>query len=379
MRIDLSETDSENAEEQAYLAEIHRNELATQSNRSGPGIERSISEVGRGSMTRSAQPKYARSHMDTTSMDKLRSQARNPVSHTQRSRRSSQSSVSTTDNFRQRYQARSVISNQSSRRAQSTLAAGSQRDREPVNAPLRNYKYTVHEDDLTGATKVWAQAQGPANQSQWDEFDSEDSIEDERRATDASMSEFDPSEALIRGHMRIINKPSPRNSASIQSLPNVRAASSIGGPRPSLVDTAVHRQTVPQYAPEPVERTPMSPSISVVDLGPATKRALQSLQSEVLALNGRLDGLKTELLETETKEVVPKARAPPSSAASRARQLIPTRKPQKGDDENNWDGWKWVVKVNTMKPNGNDFSRLLLIITTFLHIFRLQLGTQHSI
>jgi hypothetical protein len=350
VRIDLSETDSENAEERAYLAEVQRNELAMGSNRPGPSFEKSISEIGRGTQARPAQPKYARSHMDATSMDKLRSQARHPVSHTQRSRRSSQSSVSTTDNFRSRYQARSVISNQSSRRGQSTLAAGSQRDRESVSMPLRNYKYPVHEDDLSGATKVWAQVPGTSNQPQWDHFDSDDSIEDERRATDASISEFDQSEVLMRGHLRSINNPPPsRNSNLLHSQSTMRSTASIGGPRTSLIDTTATHQGIPQYAPEPVDRMPMSPSISVVDLGPATKRALQSLQSEVLALNGRLDGLKSELLEADAKEVVPKKQNSRSNAVACAKELISGRRQEKGTDDSSWDGWKWIVKVNVIK------------------------------
>jgi hypothetical protein len=157
--------------------------IASDRPRPGPSLERSISETGKDSSQRPPQPKYARSLLDSTSMDKLRTQAPPPTNVAHRSRRSSLSSVSTTDNLRTRYYARSVTSNQSSRRAQSTLAAGSQRDRATPNLPLRNYRYSAHEDDLNGATKLWAQVPGSSSQPTLDDFDSDDSIEDERRAT----------------------------------------------------------------------------------------------------------------------------------------------------------------------------------------------------
>ena len=50
--------------------------------------------------------------------------------------------------------------------------------------------------------------------------------------------------------------------------------------------------------PEPgrAMRSPTSEHIppSVVALGPATKRALENLQHEIVALNNRIDGLKEE-------------------------------------------------------------------------------------
>jgi len=358
---DLSETDSENAEERAYLAEVEKNEMAIASDRPrpGPSFERSISETGKDSSRRPPQPKYARSLLDSTSMDKLRTQAPPPTNVAHRSRRSSLSSVSTTDNLRTRYYARSVTSNQSSRRAQSTLAAGSQRDRATPNLPLRNYRYSAHEDDLNGATKHWAQVPGSSSQPTLDDFDSDDSIEDERRATDASMSEFDQGEVLMRGRLRTTNMAiSPPRIPSVMASQTIRGPPSVSG-RASLIDSAASRQGREQFPSDMRDRAaPLSPSVSVVDLGPATKRALQSLQSEVIALNGRLDGLKSELLENDTKGIVPKSRG------SRLIASVPSKNPSSStdkdsDDEHNWEGWKWVVKAAARHAVVN-------LITTFI-------------
>jgi DNA repair exonuclease SbcCD ATPase subunit len=61
-------------------------------------------------------------------------------------------------------------------------------------------------------------------------------------------------------------------------------------------------------------------------LGPATKKALESLKSEIEALNERIDGLRNELKTRDHR------RAPAA--------------PRKPDDER-WEGWKWVYKVGT--------------------------------
>lgn len=70
---------------------------------------------------------------------------------------------------------------------------------------------------------------------------------------------------------------------------------------------------------------------SVVALGPATKRALDTLQAEIIALNERIDGLRQELAERN--------QAP----------RLPKKKEQDDDDDDAnseiWEGWKWVAKV----------------------------------
>jgi hypothetical protein len=72
---------------------------------------------------------------------------------------------------------------------------------------------------------------------------------------------------------------------------------------------------------------------SVVALGPATKRALESLQNEVIALNDRIDDLRRELVERD------KQRAIALSSSKRDSDEV-----EKEDGMG--EGWKWVIKVS---------------------------------
>lgn len=72
---------------------------------------------------------------------------------------------------------------------------------------------------------------------------------------------------------------------------------------------------------------------SVVALGPATKRALESLQNEVIALNDRIDDLRRELVERDKQRVVKKKS---------------DDEKEEDDSDNMDDGWKWVIKVRKM-------------------------------
>ncbi|KAI7854557.1 acyl CoA binding protein-domain-containing protein [Circinella umbellata] len=93
---------------------------------------------------------------------------------------------------------------------------------------------------------------------------------------------------------------------------------------------------------------------SVVALGPATKRALDTLQAEIIALNDRIDGLRQELVERDRRKVI-----------------IP-----RPDNENNdngledntesWDGWRWVIKAAIKYATVN----LLLGVFLFLALYR---------
>jgi hypothetical protein len=304
------------------LADIHRNQMETNPIPTS-SYQRSMSEAG------------------------MRFQSYDGTGNLHKSRRSSHSSISTTDNVRSRIRARSVTSNQSGHRTNRSLAAGTQRDRRNINTPVRNNRYSTHEDDLTGATRLWAQVANSSGQLPWDEFDSDDSIEDEKRATDASISEIEQTDALMRGHLRNIDTSTPlmrhAGPLSSQSLASVSST----GRRPSMFDSQRNFKGREQYMSTHSEKAPQSPSISVVDLGPATKRALQSLQSEVIALNGRLDGLKSELLEKDNLDAPSKGNKPMVPRASaRALGSYPRKAGVKDDDDKNWEGWKWVVKVS---------------------------------
>ncbi|KAJ8659379.1 hypothetical protein O0I10_004741 [Lichtheimia ornata] len=67
---------------------------------------------------------------------------------------------------------------------------------------------------------------------------------------------------------------------------------------------------------------------SVVSLGPATRRALETLETEIIALNERIDGLKQELRANITNT------APSSSSTA------PRKKKRAGQ----WP-WRWIVKM----------------------------------
>lgn len=71
----------------------------------------------------------------------------------------------------------------------------------------------------------------------------------------------------------------------------------------------------------------------IVGLGPATKRALESLQNEVIALNDRIDDLRKELVERDKQRL----------------NIRKTNGDQNDDDESAddiGDSWKWVIKVS---------------------------------
>lgn len=90
-----------------------------------------------------------------------------------------------------------------------------------------------------------------------------------------------------------------------------------------------------------VSRAMMSPATepaaapSVVALGPATKRALENLQHEIVALNSRIDDLKEELVERN---------------AARQRRINNNKSTSdSGSDDDNWDTWRWVLKVSVQE------------------------------
>jgi hypothetical protein len=82
---------------------------------------------------------------------------------------------------------------------------------------------------------------------------------------------------------------------------------------------------------------PRQPNLTTVALGPATKRALESLQNEVIALNDRIDDLRRELVERDIRR---SAQQDTSSSSS-------SNNSEGSTDDFNTDNWKWVIKVHT--------------------------------
>lgn len=116
------------------------------------------------------------------------------------------------------------------------------------------------------------------------------------------------------------------NVSSVQLLP-----SPVMGGRLRTLQSPFHGSsaassvtaTLSNVRPRRLEQALTQDYASVVSLGPATKRALESLQAEVIALNERIDDLRHELLRRD-----------------RASTSLPP-----ADDDDEWDGWKWVIKV----------------------------------
>ena len=89
-----------------------------------------------------------------------------------------------------------------------------------------------------------------------------------------------------------------------------------------------------------------TPELSVISLGPVTKRALESLQAEVIALNGRIDDLRKELTDRDQQRRASAAPTPiPLSAPSRSTIQLPRRDDDDEEDDDD-DSWKWVIKAS---------------------------------
>lgn len=92
-----------------------------------------------------------------------------------------------------------------------------------------------------------------------------------------------------------------------------------------------------------VQQHQQLPQRRPVSLGPATQRALESLQAEVIALNYRIDDLRHELVRRDRA----------------AQKPVPQ---DDDDDDDEWEGWRWVIKV-TLKSTLNTSPK------TLIHLF----------
>ncbi|ORX58324.1 hypothetical protein DM01DRAFT_1223371 [Hesseltinella vesiculosa] len=128
-------------------------------------------------------------------------------------------------------------------------------------------------------------------------------------------------------------QPGSSNSSTITATAtNLRSTSSAYLRQQSTpTPTSVQQQRQQEYA-----------YASVVSLGPATKRALETLQAEIIALNERVDDIRQEILRRNPQHAIVSS----SSAAD-------------GDD---WDGWKWVIKAAIKHAAVNLLTVLLLYL-----------------
>ncbi|KAI9357475.1 acyl CoA binding protein-domain-containing protein [Pilaira anomala] len=79
-------------------------------------------------------------------------------------------------------------------------------------------------------------------------------------------------------------------------------------------------------------------------LGPATKRAIESIQKEIEALNERINGLRKEMLDRDGKKKLTKKNKPVS---------VPE------------DGWKWVIKAALKHASMNLLTTLVLFLVLY--------------
>ncbi|KAI9255739.1 hypothetical protein BDA99DRAFT_149443 [Phascolomyces articulosus] len=159
---------------------------------------------------------------------------------------------------------------------------------------------------------------------------------------------------LINQHRAPVVQPSPVYSTSSSVTATPRNPSTLqnahssnnnsNNPNNTSTTTTSNRATPdPQY-------------MSVVALGPATKRALESLQTEVIALNSRIDELRRELVIRDQRDAAVAAAAKANtkkqpisgltlSSIPPRRTTSETSSSSNGDDDIS-DGWKWVIKVS---------------------------------
>ncbi|CAO3622751.1 unnamed protein product [Cunninghamella blakesleeana] len=101
---------------------------------------------------------------------------------------------------------------------------------------------------------------------------------------------------------------------------------------------------------------------SIVSLGPSTKRALETLQAEILALNERIDGLRQELIDRDQKELRLKKTMNGSSSSGKS---MTGKKSDNNNDDEIWDGWKWVLKAALKHAVINLFTVFLIFFILY--------------
>ncbi|KAL1927146.1 hypothetical protein VTP01DRAFT_5109 [Rhizomucor pusillus] len=160
---------------------------------------------------------------------------------------------------------------------------------------------------------------------------------DDGRSSDEDEDDLKPSS--------IVQLPSPVVSSShavqaLRSPPyNQRASSttsSMTATGPSVSRNENPLLTEQQYT-------------SVVALGPATKKALDTLQAEIVALNERIDGLRQELLERKRMD----------------RQRDSKEKDLQGRPGGDGGGWKWLVRTAIRHAAVNMFMTIIVVLLLY--------------
>lgn len=161
---------------------------------------------------------------------------------------------------------------------------------------------------------------------------SEDSIENRPHPSErtSSSSRKTPTSSHLRLPSPMYRQQQRLSSIAAPSVYPHHLQSSVPGSSASSSVTATpHLREQSVYTPTDSRPASRSQYTSVVALGPATKRALESLQQEIIALNDRIDDLRRELVERDKQRAVRKK----------------SDDEEEESDDTMDDGWKWVIKV----------------------------------
>ncbi|KAI7866242.1 hypothetical protein BDF14DRAFT_861329 [Spinellus fusiger] len=160
-----------------------------------------------------------------------------------------------------------------------------------------------------------------------DGLESEDSIEDERLSIIKARQQAHASKTLHfpstepQDTLRRYTMES-NTSSSVTAMPGMSDGTV---PMPmSLLDAS-------RSHPSPLFSRSEARSLETDVLGPATRRALDLLKSDIVALHGRVDDLRQELVERDHRGKRSWAAALPSSAGDASGEA--------------WEGWRWVLKT----------------------------------
>ncbi|CAO3694914.1 unnamed protein product [Rhizopus microsporus] len=105
-------------------------------------------------------------------------------------------------------------------------------------------------------------------------------------------------------------------------------------------------------------------------LGPATKRALESLQNEIVALNERIDDIRRELVERDKQRTLQYRKTNPSSNDIDTNNNSNRNTSNNNNNNNNNnnsedDGWKWVIKAALKHAGVNLLTALILFLILY--------------
>ncbi|CAO3594705.1 unnamed protein product [Absidia cylindrospora] len=159
--------------------------------------------------------------------------------------------------------------------------------------------------------------------------------------TNMSAAPMLPSPVMGSGRLRTLQSPFHGSSA----------ASSVTATASNVRTLQQNQQLSRRHDIQPTP-TPSVISQHSISLGPATKQALESLQTEVIALNDRIDDLRHELIWRDRR---------------REEQCLSDDKSE-GNDEG--DGWQWVIKVDGLSRNIMQNIFLLIHLIFFLFFFQ---------